>query len=322
MPSAPTNAVLARRFWRWMPWAVSIGLHAALIAAGFFIVWRVAGPAGEARPTVFVSFDEPAPVRLAADPPPMSFDKPADQPPASPLLPSLPPLPIQPLADAPAISEPLRASSSLPDRGPTTPPRVVPTVRFAGLGASNARSIIYVVDASGSMISSFPIVLGHLERSVRKLAPTQRFQIIFFQRDGLLAAPHPEDDRAIPKARLIRASRQHIEDVLEWSRAVRPSGRSNPIPALQAALALRPDAVFVLSTTITGAGLWEPDREALLAELDALNPADPLTGKRPAVIKTIQFLDDDPAGILRAIAEAHGGAEGFRFITPKEITTP
>jgi len=58
---------------------------------------------------------------------------------------------------------------------------------------------------------------------------------------------------------------------------------------------------------------------ATMAELDRLNPSARGAG-RPAVIKTIQFLDDDPTGILRAIAAAHapGATDGYTVIESAE----
>ena len=95
-------------------------------------------------------------------------------------------------------------------------------------------------------------------------------------------------------------------------------------PALAEIAALKPDAVFVLSSAITGLGVWEPDRDALLAQIDRLNPVDPATGRRAAVIRTVQFHEPDPAEILRAIAQAHGGSSGadaYTFI-PRLETEP
>jgi hypothetical protein len=97
-----------------------------------------------------------------------------------------------------------------------------------------------------------------------------------------------------------------------------PGGRSNPVPALKRALWLSPDAVFLLSNVVTGAGQFEADKGTILRDLEALNPFDPATGRRKTLIKTLQFLDEDPAGILQAIAEVHGGEGGYRFIPRTE----
>lgn len=321
-PHAPGPGPARRRAWQWLPWGVSLALHAALVISGFFIVWSVAAPAAESRPPILVSFDEPAPIRLTADEPPeLSGERGAAVVPAAPT----------PDAARPSLSElvaglnreraaPTPAASI--DRAKLAGERRFPEVRFAGMGASNAERIIYVVDASGSMVSTFPFVLTRLESSVTKLASTQRFQIIFFQRDDAIAAPHPEDEQTLRPRRLIRASKENVARVLEWARGVRPAGRGNPIRALQTALALKPDAIFVLSSATTSASARGLDRDRVLADLEKLNPVNPDTGRRPTVIKTIQFVDPDPAEILKSIGESHGGAGGYRFIPSEELSSP
>lgn len=307
----------------WLPWAVSLALHAALIVSGFFIVWSVSGPSGSRAP-VIVSFDEPAPVRLTADPPELSGE------PGNAALPRIAESAAKPtLSDLVASLDRNAGGTSLPtpgarpDRAKLAGDRRFPEVRFAGMGASNAESIIYVVDASGSMVSTFPFVLDRLEQSVGKLATTQRFQVIFFQRDEAVVAPHPEDDQTLKPKRLIRATKENVRRVLQWARAVKPAGIGNPVRALQTAAALKPDAIFVLSSVSTGAGVWKPDRDQVLAELEKLNPADPDSGRRPIVIKTIQFINDDPARILRSIGETFGGGPtGYRFISLEELKSP
>jgi len=199
----------------------------------------------------------------------------------------------------------------------------VPDVRFAGLGTSNARNIVYVVDASGSMVSVFPQVIDELESSLRKLDPIQHFQVILFGpgANGSLAAPVPGAEVARPARppRLLRATQRNVTSVLRWARSVLPGKSSNPIEALRAAIALDPDAIFVLSSTITGLGQWDPDKEQLLSELDRMNPRDPRTGRRRVVIKAIQLLEPDPSGILRLLAREHGGENGYNFISRQEL---
>jgi hypothetical protein len=304
------------------PWTISFTAHALLIVLGFFVVWTVSPPSTEDPIPVVVTFDNPSPAPIAADPDPTPIDVGGGATIAGSL--SLPgPAPSVALGGAGSLlPSPAKASR------PSSPidsitDRRLPEVRFAGLGVSNAQKIVYVVDASGSMVSTLPVVWEYLERSVSRLARAQRFQVIFFGREPAMPAPHPGDIDDGAHWRLIRATPENIAQVLEWTRRVVPGGRSNPLGALRFALALeQPDAVFLLSNVITGAGQWEIDREALLREIDSLNPRDPRTGRRRTVIKTLQFYDEDPAGILRAIADAHGGAEGYKFIARTESRAP
>lgn len=179
---------------------------------------------------------------------------------------------------------------------------------FAGLVAGNATKVAYVVDASGSMIGSFSTLVDEVERSLARLEPTQQFTVICFSRD---AAQAPRGDSSLRSA-----SQAARKDVLNWLRKdLIPAGRSSPVEALAKALASGADCIFLLSTTVTGPGRHELDRESLLALLEQLNPADPSTGRRRATIQCIQFLEVDPGNTLEAVAAAHFGDGGYRFIS-------
>ena len=92
-------------------------------------------------------------------------------------------------------------------------------------------------------------------------------------------------------------------------------------------MALTPEVIFLLSSNITGSGRYEMNPEALLAALDALNPVDPLTGRRGTDINCVQFLDEDPLEALKLIARRHGGgddarsneADAYRFLNRSEL---
>ncbi len=208
-----------------------------------------------------------------------------------------------------ALGQPLGGTPT----GPTAP-AVAPPASFAGLRASNAQSIAYVVDASGSLIGTLPVVRRELEESLRRLTPAQRFAVYFFQRNAALEPP-ADASGSEGGAALRAATPAAIGAVMRWAEGIRPAGRSNPLVALEKALATRPDVVFLLSTDITGIGEFEMGRDELLRRLDGMNPLDPATGRRPTRIQCVQFLDPDPLGTLQAIAERHGGADGFRFLS-------
>jgi hypothetical protein len=185
-------------------------------------------------------------------------------------------------------------------------------VDFVGLRATNARRIVYVVDASGSLVGSFPQVIEELRRSMMKLDPRQNFGIIFIQRGEALTVP--------PGGSLQPATPERLAEAMKWIDAkVVPTGRSNPVAALEAAMALKPEIVFLLSADITGAGEYEISERVLLDELDRLNPRDPATGRRPVRIQCVQFLDPDPVGTLERLATEHGGADGYRYLGRSEL---
>ena len=292
-------------------WAVSAGLHLLVAILAFLVTWTVVRWTETPRDPVTANFDSATfePLASLAD-----------------LEPTADPL-TEAAALEPAVQESLEEALAEAAAGPldliagTGRERaasaaavgiVAETATFAGLRATNARTIVYVVDASGSMIGSFRTVLDELGRSLAGLVPAQSFAVIFFQGNQAIAVP--------PANRLVPVSRSAAQQALEWARRnVIPSGRSNPVEAITRALALRPDCIFLLSSNITGAGQFEIDRADLLATLDRLNPVDSGSGRRRSQIQCIQFLDPDPLDTMRTIAERHGGENGYKFLDRDEL---
>lgn len=177
-----------------------------------------------------------------------------------------------------------------------------PEVRFAGLGMPRAASVVYVVDASGPMVTSLPMVLTELRRSIANLAPVQRFQVIIYRDQG--TTPYQVFDTR--GKRLVKATTRSKIALDPWLDKIHPAGKSNPLPGLTAAIELKPDVIFLLARSIKrSGGAWGQGRDQILAELERLNPPND-EGQRPVVIKTIQFLDEDPSGVMQAIGQIHG----------------
>lgn len=188
------------------------------------------------------------------------------------------------------------------------------SVTFGGLGAASVGSVVYVVDCSGPMVTSLPIVLNELERSIGKLSASQKFGVILFRRIG--------DEKAGGESFapvLVRATPSAKQLLHDWLVAIEPSGRSSPLAGLELALALKPDAIFLLSRAIqrSDGNVWELGLDATMARLEQLNPMQQgLVGgaRRPVLIQTIQFIDEDPTGIMQAIGQRHGGGNGYRVV--------
>jgi hypothetical protein len=184
-----------------------------------------------------------------------------------------------------------------------------PSLTFAGLSADAARasSVVYVVDASAPMVSTLPWVLGEVERSVGGLLPTQRFNVVLF---GERSAGDAGARLFAPG--LVDATSRQRTKLADYLRSAEASGRSTPIAGLREAMKLKPRVVFVLARAIarTQGATWDRGNDAIMSELETLNPIDPATGRRATVIKVIQFLDADPTGLLPRIAEVHGEPGG------------
>ncbi|MFN0132097.1 MAG: hypothetical protein ACKVW3_06150 [Phycisphaerales bacterium] len=199
---------------------------------------------------------------------------------------------------------------------------------FAGLGARQATSVVYVVDASGAMVTSLQFVLAELDRSVRALSGSQSFQVVLFRDSGCevfsppsATTPPSANSRAAP--RLVPASPANKAHLARWIKSVRPAGKSDPLAGLTRGLAFRPDAIFFLSRSIPrsagGAeGVWGLGTQALLDRLDTLNPRR--SDRRPVAIKAIQFIEEDPTGTMQAIARDHGdGPNSYTVLTLEQL---
>ncbi len=315
--------------------AASVVLHVAALA---WLGYTKAGPIGvealaAAAETVLTFRDPPAPPTPEVVPPePESAPEPepeAQAPPPAAELTTLPPekIPLAAPAPAPAPPRPKPAPPAPPPR-PAAIPQAPPPKNtvFAGVQARRASRIVYVVDASGPMASSLAFVKNELARSVGMLQADQSFQVLFFREnagpEGRIAGSFAAFGTTSASPQLSPATPETKKQFQGWLESIRPSGRSNPQPALEEALRLGPDLVFVLSRRIKRTNLADAAGEVrqIVAALDRLNPADGATGKRPVVIKTIQFLDDDPSGLLQTIAQVHGdGAGSYRLLTIDQL---
>ncbi len=186
---------------------------------------------------------------------------------------------------------------------------------FFGSGG-NARSVVFVIDASGSLIDTYPFVIDELKRSILKLSDEQAFHVVFFT---------GTTDRPVyalgQRGRMFRGTQNDKNRVIDWididSHNVEIGGSGDPITGIQAALALQPELLYLLSDNITGTGQYEVNRGRLLREVADANRSN-------TKINTIQFLypdavnpDDRSQWTLWRMAEATGGR--FKFVSADEL---
>ncbi|MBX3385332.1 MAG: hypothetical protein KF768_02035 [Phycisphaeraceae bacterium] len=184
------------------------------------------------------------------------------------------------------------------------------TVEFAGASTESATSVVYVVDASGPMVTSMRFVLEELLRSVWRLDESQSFNVVLFREDRSGGG-----DRSEPFAgELVSATDANKRALARWLSGTRAEGRSNPLVGLEMALGFDPDVVFLLSRSVerSAGGVWGEGFTATMARLERLNPLVGADG-RAVQIQAIAFLEDDPTGLLQAIAERHGPRDGTGY---------
>lgn len=142
----------------------------------------------------------------------------------------------------------------------------------------------FVVDASGSMGDGARLARAkaELRRSVGALRWPQQFVVLFYNEETMAFAggvPQPAD--ASSKSKLAG-----------WLRVVEADGGTDPRPAMQWALGLQPDAVFLLS-----------DGEYPEGTAAAVARANP----KRVPIHTIDMTGRAEGGQLEAIARESGG---------------
>jgi hypothetical protein len=293
-----------------VPWVVSLLVHVGIIGIGLAVTWSVVNLAAEVgAPTVQLTAitESSAPLQAETLEPIQSVSTIAATADARQITPVPPP---ELLVDA-TISSPV----SIPTPPSFTSHTISKTSRFAGLTSENARSVVFVIDASGTMIPYLLIVVEELTRTLMAMDESQTFAIFFFQSDRAIA---------VPPGRLVHTTDVNRLDAVKWiDRNVIPGGGSNPLQALRRGLTLKPDVIYLLSDDITGSGAYALDRDTILSSLSSWNPAT-ANGKRQTQIKCVQFLDPDPLNTLQAIATTHGGRDGFTFLDRGELglTTP
>jgi len=284
-----------------LPWAISVLLHLGLVLLAFFVVWSAAVEEEEDeiipeakmlndRPSEMLVYSEDLEVTATSE------------------------IPREIETQTVAKGDPLSAlntdtASDLALIGVSGSKALPAGSRIGkdpfGVGmygaGGNARTIVYVIDASGSLVDTLPFAIDELKSSLRNLIPEQRFSVIFFQ-----------ENRALyPFPGMKPATDQNIKAVSQWldSDKVVPHGSSNPKKALEIALSYRPDLIYILSDNITGKGQYAIDQKELL---EFIKQNKQRKGAADTRINTIQFLYPDPLDTLEKIAEQHEGE--YRYV--------
>jgi hypothetical protein len=166
---------------------------------------------------------------------------------------------------------------------------------FFGIGGYG-QTFVYVVDASDSMNDrgKFERARYELLHSIEQLKSDQRFFVIFYN-EG--AYPMDADEPLL-------ATQDNVAAATNWIQQVEPTGGTNPLPALLAALTLRPDAIYFLSD-----GQFDP---AVIQIMRSRNRQNLRMRTRQIPIHTIAFFDRIAEGLMRTIARNSGGE--YRYV--------
>jgi hypothetical protein len=177
-----------------------------------------------------------------------------------------------------------------------------PKSPFMGI-SGNGRRFVYLVDASGSMLTVFPRVKQELMISVSHLQPIQAFNIIVFHED--------ESDLAtMSKGGLLMANPDNKIAAGKFTDDQRAMGGTDPTPAIKLAFAQKPDLIYVLTDGFDNVDSFQ----AIIDMFHNLN-----VNKATKVNAIMLKSRDDPAleHVLQAITDDAGGT--FKVIDEKDL---
>ena len=284
-----------------LPWAVSIVFHVAVFLAALFIVLTVRESANMDRiviPDARLTRNPGSPIRPA---PEQAAAR------ASQTLRQMRTPVYQKHAKMLLTERPSQSKSELSIVGIGAPGAGArmglrgfggggPKASFLGSGG-NAYKVVYVIDRSGSMIMTMDFVMHELRKSINALQPIQSFHVIFF------SSEKPEE---MKPRRLARALAKRKKDAFTFLDTIVAEGRTDPIPALQAAFRVPggpPELIYFMTD-----GEFDP---SVVARIRGWNR------DKKVKINTIAFLYRSGEALLKQIARDSNGR--YKFVSAADL---
>ena len=210
----------------------------------------------------------------------------------------------------PGTDKPINPDLTDPNAGTVTPLEPIdpqPRPEPADLIDKPTR-IVFLVDASGSLVDSLPQMLLWLNKAVDTVGADERFAIIFFK-----AGQAIETDPAGMQAPTRETIAKLESDWLNPDAApILPAGRSDPSKAIEKALQYNPTDIYLLSDESFARFAGDTTRdEAVKLVVDAL-------GQAKVKIHGVQFFYRDAGGVLETLSNRYSGT--FEFV--KEDVVP
>lgn len=237
------------------------------------------------------------------------MSEPTSQPNLSEVLPGLSDSVSQSLSDSLSQPNPARKKSSLMSAKAGPAKNVM---SFYG-AESSGNSFCFVLDGSGSMRGGpWEAARQELLRSIGSLKPTQRFYIIFFNKDVLAIT---EPGSSTPASSPLLATPENLAHAKRWLDTLQITTGQPPMKAMEAALELECDCIYFLAD----GEMSDSIAKRLLDTLREKNRAmDILDGEVVMIpIHTIAYYSDRGLDIMRRIAEENRGQ--FAYV-PKPKT--
>ncbi|MEM6506633.1 MAG: hypothetical protein AAF711_14450 [Planctomycetota bacterium] len=314
-----------------MPWGISILVHVALIVLAFFLVWQTIVKGPKEQPVVPNLPTAKELTTFTTDPtedPTEEIVTGGGEAFAVEIAP-VEPVDITTIGNDFSAPQPFtgKSFSDLTGKfkGPNQGDHKNPI--FGG----TADEVVFLIDASGSMVDVLPFVINELKRVVNKMQPRvengrtvyQEATVIFFSGEGVHEVPGGGGIKGMrPMTPQFKAQVQEWVALENFNYDTGGRGSAHVKAAMTRALSYEPELIILLSDNLTGGGQGATQHELmqddLLEMIHKHNKAKP-----PTKINTIQFLYEDPLvrhglqGTLDRIAEETGGEA--RFITQQML---
>ena len=181
------------------------------------------------------------------------------------------------------------------------PQAITANTEFCGIeGGGN--NFVYLVDSSSSMGAAFESARRELTQAINALSAEQRFYVIFFDTESdylSLRGDHREDFA-------VTASEANKQAFANWAGKIQMDRGKAPYEALEYAIDLQPDVIFLLSD-----GEFPQRIEEHLREL---NHSENLFGQssHSSIIHTIGYHSREGEARMRSIAQQNGGQ--YRYV--------
>jgi hypothetical protein len=163
---------------------------------------------------------------------------------------------------------------------------------------SNAKTVAFVCDASGSMTQNFGSLKREIVRYIDVLRPVQAFNVIFFQESAAAC---------VDQHSLLMAKPENKRRAYTFLDGVSPRGQTDPLPALELAFKQKPQLIYLLTDGDFA------DNAAVVRLIRERN-AD-----RRTKVNTIAFVarGEGYEKVLKTIATENGGV--FRFVSEDDL---
>ncbi len=172
-----------------------------------------------------------------------------------------------------------------------------PKSPFMGV-SGNAHRIVYLCDATGTMMNVFDDLRVQLRKSIDVLKPIQSFNVLFFQDDSFLF---------MDKANLLPATPENKRKAYEFLEQSVARGSTNPIPAIRAAFAQnpQPQLIYVLTDGFDAVSSYQE----VIDEFKKLNPQKKVkvntimikASEEPELEKVLQTIANDNGGLFKIV---------------------